>query len=136
MKYLSILLIVVLASCQPQFEEVEYSNTPVSGGHVEESEKQKVIEEKVVVERVYVNKEDYAYYSPEGQGEVSYWYIHYKYDGGSGFTMMKLNTSYPDIWKMINNIKEWNKKTIDSDDYVGLTFFERVPFETYKAYKQ
>lgn len=85
-------------------------------------------------------------YSPPDENEdivvtkdtVSFWYVYYtaRIDDGDnrydGYKVIKINTSYFEITKAIFQIVPNYKEK----DYVGVQFFKRVPYETYKSYKE
>ncbi len=69
---------------------------------------------------------------------VSYWYVsfsaHIKSSDASynGYRVVVIQHPYFDINDAIHAIVP----AYVEDDYVGITFFKRVPFETYKSFKE
>jgi len=92
-----------------------------------------VIEETVVIKTVYINEEDFGSYSDKETG-ASYWYIYYDFRSGenkhTGYTMVEIDVPYFDLIKIRGKIKDYKLK---DDDYLGITFFHRISFESYKA---
>ncbi len=71
---------------------------------------------------------------------VSYWYVYYEADVKSsatpweftGYKVIKLKTPYFDVAKSIFDIYP----KYETKDFIGIRFFKRVPYETYKSYKE
>ena len=72
----------------------------------------------------------------ESSNTVSYWYISYhaslKKDDNmfDGYKVVSIDVPYYDVYK----IRKAAVPYVKDEDYVGINFFKRVPFETYKAY--
>jgi hypothetical protein len=74
----------------------------------------------------------------EPSNAVSYWYVYFEAKVASpeneweGFKIIELPTPYFDVDVANNTILPSGKE----NDFVGIHFFKRVPFETYNAYLQ
>lgn len=96
-----------------------------------------VHENKTVIKKVYVTEEDFDEYDPYNgditTSQASYWYILYESRFVRGYNVIEIDVPYPDIIKMVNKVKNGLKTDIE---YVQISFFKRVPFETYRTYRE
>jgi len=96
-----------------------------------------VIDETIVIKKVYVKEEDFSSYGDSEVG-ASYWYVQYycknKTDGKewNGYDIYELSTPYFDL----KNIRKQIWSDCGDNDYIQINTFQRVPFETYKAYTE
>lgn len=128
-KLLYLTIILGLVGCsEPPKEEPKIYRAP------KKEEPTEIVEQKVVIKNVYVNEDDYTSYDVDATTS-SYWYIKYETEHMKGWTVMELKTPYPDIVKFIERAKLSDGKDKKSD-YAEITYFTRVPFETYKTYKE
>ena len=76
---------------------------------------------------------DYSGYS-DSEESASYWYVYYDFSGKdkhTGYTIVEIDSPFFDFLKVRSAIKSYK---LTKDDYLGITFFKRVSFESYKAY--
>ena len=89
------------------------------------------VKETVVIKKVYINEEDYSGYTSDEVG-VSYWYVYYQMNNDHhGYKILELDVPYFDLHKAILGIKP----NATEKDFVGISFFNRVSFETWQSYK-
>jgi hypothetical protein len=98
-----------------------------------DGDSEEVVERTVVIKNIYVD--DYSGYA-DSEESASYWYVHYDYSGKdkhTGYKIVEIDVPYFDLNKVRGAVKDYK---LGDDDYLGLTFFKRVSFESYKAYKE
>lgn len=136
-KYLFLLIsILVLVGCSEE--------EPV---HVPKKQ-QNVEVERTVIKKVYVPEESFDEYDPYN-GEItetsaSYWYVYYEYEDGTdnyqGYKVVEIDVPYYDVNKVILAIRpDLNNKDFYKEDngiWLGVKFFNRVSFETYRNYQE
>lgn len=136
-KYLFLLVpILVLVGCG----EEEPVHLPKKSENVEV--------ERTVIKKVYVPEESFDEYDPYN-GEItetsaSYWYVCYEYkddkDNYEGYKVVEIDVPYYDVNKVILAIRpDLNNEDFYKEDngiWLGVRFFHRVSFETYKNYQE
>lgn len=111
-------------------------------------EKPKELEKKLPASVLEKTEIQYVYVTPDitdsvdatitvNKDTVSYWYVYFTVhiksgdNSYNGYKVIKIAKPYYDIPLAINAIVPNSK----DEDYIGVEFFKRVPYETYKSYK-
>lgn len=131
---LVIICFIGLAMVINTLESHENKKQPVA---IEEPIEAEIIAGKDVYLTDNINDESSAVIT-ETSTTVSYWYIYYNAHIKSsdarytGYEIVELSTPYFDIHSAIIKVIPTYK---NDEDFVGIEYFKRVPFETYKSYK-
>lgn len=95
-----------------------------------------VVRHETVIQKVYIHEEKFDKYDPFNNDYTtetsSYWYVQFDTEKVRGYDVLEIDVPYPDIIKMIKKLKA----ELNYNGYVQISFFKRVPFESYKSYKE
>lgn len=87
----------------------------------------------VIVKNVYVSEDDYSIYDVDEEVDASYWYVYYQMNNDhTGYKMVEIDVPYFDLDKVRKAIKP----NATEEDFVGITYFNRVSFDSWKTYKK
>jgi len=109
---------------------------------LEETKPPQEIIQKIILRKVYVQEEDFSRYKVDEIDTVSYWYYTYnvsrkktaevKASRWEGYDVCELDGPYFDV----NKVRKIAYPEVVEKDFVKISFFKRVSFETYKAYSR